>query len=86
MPTIERQIDALGGAAKGTGEYNAGYHDGYSRALDAAMEIARDADETIDELVDTLRQLLEGTPRHGLVQWAQDTSAFLTRISNRRAA
>lgn len=84
MATIERQIDALGGAPEGTGEYNAGYHDGYTRALEAAMEIGRDADALVDELLETITDILDG--QRILERWASDARTLVIRVNHRRAA
>lgn len=83
MPTIERQIDALGGIKEGEGEYNAGYHDGYTRALDEAMDIGRDADALIEELIEWIEDILNGTGP--LEKWASDARTMIARLKHRRA-
>ena len=50
MPTIERQIDALGGA-----HTSSEYGDGYSDALTDCLPIAADADALVEELIDHIK-------------------------------
>ncbi|MET0375640.1 MAG: hypothetical protein ABW128_15460 [Rhizorhabdus sp.] len=83
MPTIERQIDALGGAAEGSGEYNAGYHDGYSRALEGALEIAAQADELVEELIEWIDDALNGGK--GMERWCREVAPMLARLKHNRS-
>ena len=75
MPTIERQIDALGGSDT---------PDGYSDALAAALPIAADADALVEELIEVIEDVLYG--RQTLSRWAADVEAMLARLKHRRAA
>lgn len=84
MPTIEREIDALGGAQEGSGEYNGGYHDGYSAALTDAMEVAANADALVEELLECIDDVLRGSI--GLERWASQARTLHQRASSRRAA
>ena len=79
MPTIERQIDALGGA-----HTSPEYGDGYSDALTDCLPIAADADALVEELIEVIEDVLYG--RQTLSRWAADAEAMLARLKHRRAA
>lgn len=79
MPTIERQIDALGGA-----HTSSEYGDGYSDALTDCLPIAADADALVEELIEVIEDVLYG--RQTLSRWAHDAEAMLARLKHRRAA
>lgn len=83
MPTIERQIEAIGGIKEGDGEYNAGYHDGYVRAVEYAMEIGADADALVEELIEWIEDALDG--RRPLDKWAPEVRAMIAGLKSRRA-
>ena len=79
MPTIERQIDALGGS-----HTDERYGDGYDDALAAALPIAADADALVEELIEVIEDVLYG--RQTLNRWSADAEAMLARLKHRRAA
>lgn len=79
MPTIERQIDALGGSHS-----DPVYGDGYNDALTAALGVARDADALVEELIEWLEDALTGGVP--LEKWAREATAMITRLKHRRAA
>lgn len=74
MPTIERQIDALGGSDD---------PDGYSDALADCLPIAADADALVEELIEVIEDFLYG--RQALIRWAADAEAMLARLKHRRS-
>ena len=75
MPTIERQIDALGGNDA---------PDGYSDALTDCLPIAADADALVEELIEVIEDVLYG--RQTLIRWAEDAETMLARLKHRRAS
>lgn len=72
MPTIERQIDALGGADS---------HPEFVAALDAAAPIAAEADALVEELMEWIEDILTGVP---LATWATEAQIMLARLKHRR--
>lgn len=68
MSTIQRKIDALGGAAYSGSVYDQAHNDGFCAALDAAQPIAELADAQIDELIEMVEDMLNGTD---LAKWAE---------------
>lgn len=78
MPTIERQIDALGGTHS-----DPVYGDGYDDALRVAGQIAADADALVEELIETIEDVLYG--RQTLSRWAADAESMIDRVKRRRA-
>ncbi|HEX8555237.1 MAG TPA: hypothetical protein VF695_11065 [Sphingomonas sp.] len=79
MPTIERQIDALGGTHSPD---EAEYGRGYDAALDLALPIAADADALVDELLEVITDVLDG--RVPLDRWATDARLLVQRVTHRR--
>lgn len=78
MPTIERQIDALGGA-----HTSSEYGDGYSDALTDCLPIAADADALVEELIEVIEDILDGAP---LAKWASGAGSMIERLKHRRAS
>ena len=77
MPTVAREIDALGGAGAGS------WHDGYHEALTSAETIAENADALIEELLETIDDILVGNTT--LAVWVKQAQLVLTRARHRRA-
>lgn len=71
MATIERRIDALGGAPNSSSDYDVAFNEGYSEALGKAMEIGAESDEQIEELIGWIEDALNGQ-FHDLADWAAD--------------
>lgn len=78
MPTIERQIDALGGSHD-----DPRYGEGYDEALDAALLIAQDADALVEELIERIEDILNGSMP--LARWAKEAQVMIDHLKHRRA-
>lgn len=86
MPTIAREIDALGGVSHGSDgsdEYNSGFDDGYTCALEDAQPIAENADALVEELLELIEDMLNGNRR--LETWTADARRIVTSVKHRRA-
>lgn len=92
MPTVAREIDALGGTFDGYaddrgGQYAPAYIDGYNaghlNALDAAEPIAENADALIEELIELVEDMLDGNRK--LETWAIQARQTITNVKHRRA-
>lgn len=81
MPTIARQIDALGGAYDGHSE---DWSEGHRTAIDDAAEIAHGADELIDELLGCILEVLDGGTT--LERWTTEARLLAVRATQRRCA
>lgn len=77
MPTVAREIDALGGSGEGA------YHAGFIAALDAADPIAEAADALIEDLLEAMELVLTGgEPLH---RWADRAYILVHSARERRA-
>lgn len=93
MPTVAREIDALGGTFDGYSDdrgsqfspgYVSGYNAGHTAALDAANEYAENADALIEELMECVTDILDG--RRLLEQWTSEARTLVRRAKTRRDA
>lgn len=92
MPTVAREIDALGGTFDGYaddrgGQYEPAYIDGYNaghlNALEAADPIAEFADALIEELLECIDDALTGA--YPLNRWCTNAATLISRARSRRA-
>ncbi len=63
MPTIAREIDALGGAPASDDHDAVVWNSGYDRALELAEPIAENADALVEELLELIEDMLNGNRR-----------------------
>jgi len=84
MATIERRIDALGGAPNSSSDYDMAYHDGHSEALRQAIEIGAEADDTINELIERVEDILDGN-FSDIVKWAESARRTINLMKSARS-
>lgn len=84
MATIERRIDALGGAPNGPSDYDVAFNEGHSEALGKAIEIGAEADATIDELIDWVEDVLDGR-FSDLASWAERARTTINQMKSARS-
>lgn len=80
MPTIERRINALGGVANSSSDYDVAHNEGRSEALTSAMEIGADADAQIEELIEFIEDMLDGKYRN-LEDWTLNARRVVNHIN-----
>jgi hypothetical protein len=83
MPTIAREIDALGGVPASDDHDAVVWTSGYNKALEDAEPIAEFADALVEELRELIEDMLNGTRR--LETWTADARRIVTSVKHRRA-
>lgn len=82
MPTVAREIDALGGVAASDDHDAVVWTSGYNRALEDAEPIAENADALIEELMECVNDMLDGN--RTLKRWTEEATTLVVRARSRR--